>query len=279
MLMNKTLLVTLLSTGLLVTSANIQATAIANSNLAFSDLVITPQTGTLELLIDWELEAFAEAKNSLGEIDQAFDSSFFGGSVAADAAVTWASGHGAADAPTFFPPDFSVSGNAASDVNLPGCEPKWANSLGRGTFVNGFSITGGTGSVDVDFSANLMGALEVWTDECGILAQTEVIFTFEIFDLLPLSGGSSQEQLIWSEREILSVGPNSHQDNIVSESLTASRLLNFDTDYFFVIEVDSESRAIVPEPPVLMLMLGAVVMLCRQGKRTRVKNASKDKQL
>lgn len=263
-------LASVFSAGLLVVSANIQATAIANSTLSFSDLTITPDFGTVELLIDWEIEAFAEAKNSLGEIGHGFDSSLFGGSVAADAAVTWASGHGDVSAPTSFPPDFGVSGTASSSVNLPGCK-KWANSLGRGTLVNGFSIGGGIGPVNVDFSASLDGMLEVWTDECAIFAQTEVIFHFEIFEMLPPSGGNAQDQIIWSYRDSLKVGPNAHEDLVVSESLSASRLLDFNTDYFFVMEVDSESSAFVPEPPIMALILTALAVIYRQRRQKEIR--------
>lgn len=222
------------------------ATAIANSDLSFFNLQITPDAGTVDLLFDWELEAFAEAKNSLGELDQDYDFSLSGGTVSADAMVTWADGHGDASAPTFFPPDLSVTGNAASNVNCPGCKPpKAASSLGRGSLFNEFVITGGLGTVDVDFSANLLGDLFVFTDKCGVFAKTEVIFGLE------LDGNP-----ILFHHDLLAIGPNSLASLPVSEALFTTVPLEFDVPYFLYLEVDSESAgAVVPEPATWALML------------------------
>ena len=41
------------------------AIEIAMSDLTFSNFDIVPTLGSLELLIDWEIEAYAEARNSL----------------------------------------------------------------------------------------------------------------------------------------------------------------------------------------------------------------------
>ena len=56
------------------------AVALAESNLSFSNFQIIPRDfltgnpiGTVELQSDWGLQAFAEAANSLGELDQEFD--------------------------------------------------------------------------------------------------------------------------------------------------------------------------------------------------------------
>jgi hypothetical protein len=237
------------------------ATAIANSNLSAFNLQVTPQAGTAELTFDWELEAFAEAQNSLGEFDQDFDFSFFGGNVSADAQVTWAEGHGDATAPIVFPPNFSVVENASSSVNLPGCDPKAASSLGRGTLLNEFIITGGTGTVDVDFSVDLSGGLFVFTDECGILAETEVIFGLEL-----------DGDLILDYQKLLSIGPNDSDSFTVSELLSTTVPLEFDVPYFLYLEVDSESEGIVdvPEPHTLALLLvglGGFVGVSRKRAR------------
>ena len=124
-----------------------------------------------------------------GEVDQDDDVSIFGGTVAANAAVTWAQASATASAPTSFPPTLDVSGTADSAVNLPGepkCKPpKWAYAEATATLINGFTITGGTGSVPVDFSVDIDGMKEVSTDDCeSARAWTELIFSFEIFDLI-----------------------------------------------------------------------------------------------
>lgn len=242
----RTLTLVLFCSFFLLTPQSVHATAIANSNLSFFNLQITPDNGTVELFWDWELEAFAEAKNSLGELDQDYDFSFFGGTVAADAMVNWANGHGDASAPTFFPPDLSVTANASSNVNCPGCDPKAASSLGRGGLWNyDFVITGGTGTVDVDFYVDLAGFLFVLTDECGVFAETEVIFGLE------LDGNP-----ILFHHDRIAVGPNDSDSLLVFETLHTTVPLEFEVPYFLYLEVDSESAgAVVPEPATLSLML------------------------
>ena len=71
--------------------------AIADSTISAISIEITPSSGTAQFLLPWEAEAYAEARNSLGELDSVFDTSS-GGLAEAAAAVTWASGYGAADA-------------------------------------------------------------------------------------------------------------------------------------------------------------------------------------
>ena len=232
----------------LIVSAH--ATAIAISDLGFSNLQIVPESGTLEFLWDWEIEAFAEAKNSRGELDQDFDFSLFGGFVDADAAVTWASGHGEIAAPDYYPPDSDVSGYASTNVNCPGCDPKSASALGRGIATMWeFMIvdTAGTGTdqVNVDFSVDLEGGLLVSTDECGVFAKTDVIFGMELND-----------DIILFHQDSLAVGPNSFDSLSVYETLATTISLEYNVPYYLYLEVDSESEAaVVPEPGTIVLML------------------------
>lgn len=234
------------------------ATAIASSNLSAFDLQMTPQSGVVELLFDWELEAFAEGRNSLGEIDDDFDFSFFGGGVSADGQVTWAQGEGDALAPVFFPPDFNVFENASSAVDLPSGQPKAASSLGRGTLLNEFRVTGGTGTVDVDFSVGLAGDLSVFTDANGSAASTEVIFGLEL-----------DSNLILDYDKLLSIGSSQSDSFAVSEVLSTTIPLEYDVPYFLYLEVYSESTGIVPEPHTIALMLaglGGVVGFSKKRK-------------
>jgi len=244
----RTLTLVLFCSFFLVNPQIVNATAIATSDIAFTNLQIIPTTGNVEFQYDWGLEAYAEAKNSLGELDQDYDFSFFGGTVAADAMVAWADGHGDASAPEFpAHPDLNVTANAASNVDCPVCDPKAASSLGRGGLWNDFVITGGTGPgpVDVDFYVDLSGVLSVFTDECGLFAETEVIFGLEL-DGTP----------ILFHRDRIAVGPNDSDSLLVSETLYTTVPLEFEVPYFLYLEVDSESAgAVIPEPATLSLML------------------------
>ena len=80
-------------TGLFLFSVHlVHATAIATSNIDFQNLLITPAAGVVQLLGDWTVEAFARAKNNLGE-DVVVFNQVAGGAVAVNAAVTSFSGN------------------------------------------------------------------------------------------------------------------------------------------------------------------------------------------
>lgn len=245
-----------------------QAGAFASGAIAFDTLEMTPTAGTLELVADWELTAFAEARNSLGESDADFDQSFTGGIVSTDAVVTWASGAGVAVAPTFFPPDFRIGGSADSLVDLPDGFSKSADSLGNATLINGFTVTGGTGIVDVDFSVHIAGFLDLLTANEGLWAETEVILTLEIFDLLPDIGGNPQDQIVLSFNSHERIGPDDRYREDFDQMLNATRSVNYDEFYFFSVEVDSESESAgeVPAPPVVALMMVGLIGLIRFRK-------------
>ena len=233
----------------LLTPRWVYATAIANSTIAFSNLQITPSTGTIIFLYDWTAEAFAQAQNSLGQLAQQFDSSF-GGAAAANATVTFATSAGNASAT-------NLTGSASSSVNIPGTTTAQALSVGHGTLFNFFLITDGTGDVDVNFSVDLTGNLNVFTDAFGQLAQTETIFALEL-----------EGNPILFRDDILSIGPSSSSALAFSQALQDTRTLQFDTPYFVLAEADSESQAInIPEPSTVTLMLAGLITLTRYIRR------------
>ncbi|ESQ13577.1 MAG: hypothetical protein N838_26915 [Thiohalocapsa sp. PB-PSB1] len=246
-------------------AASISAAEIALSNLTFSNFSIAPDSGAVDLLTNWEIEAYAEARNSLGEIDQDDEVSFNGGTVDANARVTWAEANASASAPSGNTPTLDVTGNANTDVEVPGepkCKPaKWAYAESTGTLVNGFSLSGGSGSVPVTFSVNLDSSMAVSTDDCSSAqAWTELIFSFEIFDLV--------DNLVFFERDRIECnGPNCSLTSALAPTLTTTRTLEFGTDYFFALQVDSESRAEVPLSPTALLLLAGLPLLARGRNR------------
>jgi hypothetical protein len=241
------------------------ASALADSNIGFSNLQITPASGTLQLLGNWAVDAFAQAQNSLGEQLPDYQASGTGGPVSADAAVTWAADHGDATAPVT--PDLPVTGHASSLANVPGCPPNWASSQGSSSFANTLQVTGGSGSVSVDMSADISGLLHVFTDACGVRAETQLIFSLEIFGL-PDVGGGPQNPLVLFSSQYLRVGPNSQISLPFGETLAGSATLEFDKAYGFLIQLDSESYAIVPEPATAALLLPGLAWLARRRLRS-----------
>ncbi|KIH77722.1 PEP-CTERM protein-sorting domain-containing protein/RHS repeat-associated core domain-containing protein [Geoalkalibacter ferrihydriticus] len=226
------------------------ATAIAESSLSFS-FNISPAAGNLTLLDPWFMETFAWASNSLGEMDFGFG--FSEDSAASSAAVTWASGQGSSSGNT---------GAAQSRVHIPGTDVGYAESLGRGGTSGFFMITGGEGTVDVDFSASLLGSMFVFTDEFGVFAKTETIFGLEL-DGAPL--------LFFYD--FLEIGPNSIDSSPISDVLFSTLTLDYDTPYFLYAEGDSESYAAnVPEPSTFILLLAGLIgaLLFKRGRKAKV---------
>ncbi len=97
-------------------------TAIAYSDITFSNLRIVPSSGTIQFFGPWLAEAFAQASNSLGQRDQSSVNP-------AGATVTYASGLGVASAIDVT----RLTGSAASDVRIPGNSVAQASSVGPGT--------------------------------------------------------------------------------------------------------------------------------------------------
>lgn len=75
---------------------SLRATVIADAQLSLTSLQITPTTGTFTLVSPWMATAFAEAQNSIGELDQHFDGP--GLTANATATVTDVTTSGSADA-------------------------------------------------------------------------------------------------------------------------------------------------------------------------------------
>jgi len=218
---------------------SVNAMAIAASQISFSSLQIIPDSGTVVYLDSWTAEAFAQAQNSLGELDNQFDFSV-GGMAMANAIAMFAIGHADAGA-------VSLTGNASGSLNIAGSIDAQAISIGRTTLFNSFMITGGSGPVDVDFSTDLTGLLHVFTDSFGQQAFADMNLS------LQLDG----DTVLFHHSE-LSVGPNSPSMTLpVATTLNGMRTLTFDTSYFVLVEgeLDPMGIHVVPEPSTGVLFL------------------------
>lgn len=206
--------------------SNALALALAQSSLSFSNLSITSGSGVLSFFDPWSAEAFADA-DGFGVFDATFDGAT---TALASSSSTFATASASAN-------PLQLTGVASSSVNIPDGVAASSFGTGRSSLYNTFIVTGGTGSVNVTFSAALAGNLNVLTNNVGVSARTETVFALEL-------DGSS----VLFKFDVLSIGPNSAQSLSIATTLTASRTLLFDTPYFVFVEADSESRAVTTVP-------------------------------
>lgn len=241
---------------LLLAPARLRADAQAIANLQFLNLQIIPAAGILVFsgasdLGFADLSAFAEANNSLGETVQDFAAATLG-TVAANAAVTHATAHGEASA--------LGTGGAAGNSTIPGSVDLHADTTGRGNYSALFHITGGTGPVNVDFSAVLSGLVSVLTDSYGI-ASAEAIFSLQV-DGDPVLFFQSQH----------SIGNSDSVSDPIAAALADTRTLTYGTSYQLVIEADAETSATttaVPEPSAFLMLLTPICYACSKRHRPK----------
>ena len=219
----------------------VSATAIATGSISVTNFTITPASGTVSFGGPWTANAFAQAQNSLCGCDSEFNSSI-GGTAQADAAVMFAQGHALADA-------VSLNLFASAATNVSGAGDMAANATGQPElFNNTFSITGGTGPVNVTFSATVDITQFLFTDMAGVSALSGVSYA------LSLDG---QNVLFMSSFN--QIGSNASWSNNFSGTMSATVTLNFDE--FHTVDSASDTDEMshdTPEPPTGMLALLAL---------------------
>jgi hypothetical protein len=202
-----------------------QATAFASSEISVTQFSATPSSGAFALLDPWIATGFAEAKNSLGQLDSAFDSSST--TAATGATVTWADAHGSASADTLS----SAAGALATIGNVLNAN---SAATGLGSLWTTFEIAdAGSGSVEVEFGLELLTSLLVFTDLEGRLAEAEAILTLEV-------GGQS----VLLHHDQLSIGPSESRSSGFTGPLSGSIALSLNTPYVLVLALDAEARAV-----------------------------------
>lgn len=256
------------------------ATAIAQASLGFHDLGITPSLGTVAFTGPWELQAHALANNSLGEFDSPPDVILTGpGAATNSATVTWAGANAQATDPAPTPPYLDAGANAAASGHIPGSIDGSAIAQGQGTLLNSFMIEAGTqaGPVSVTFSVLVDYTLAVTTDQNGVLAEAEAVFSqlllgdfgngFETVVVNTLAPDLNDPNLDPNRRTYLLIGP-SDQDQAGKTNLllTNTLILQYGVPYLLLNQADAEIRVVnIPEldmatgaAPLVMVWLVAL---------------------
>ncbi|HME00024.1 MAG TPA: hypothetical protein VKM93_22175 [Terriglobia bacterium] len=234
------------------------ADSIASSTISFSNIQITLPTGNPGSIVwqgaappgtsctgvapAWCSQAYAEPQNGLGEDIPVFTSNT-GAASTASATVTFANASGTADVS-------SLSGTASGNASILGTTAQ-AITSSTSSLSNSFEITGGTGSVDVAFSTDFNGQVQVANDQNGVQATAEAIFNLNLDGSPVLSFDSP-----------ISVGSSASLVSPFGQTLTNTVPLNFDTSYPLFIQADAETSAYnVPEyPSVVLLTIGLLAM-------------------
>jgi hypothetical protein len=224
------------------------ATAIATGSIQVTNFSITAASGTVVFGGPWTAQAFAQTQNSLCGCDSQFNSSV-GGTAQADAMVMFAQGHALADA-------VSLNLSASASASIAGAGVMAANATGQPTIFNTrFSITGGSGPVDVTFSAMVDITQHLFTDAAGVSALSDASYA------LSLDG-----QNVLFMDSFNQIGSSSSWSNSFSGSLSDTITLNFDQTYTLYNASDTDETSYnTPEPTTgFLTLLGVSVPLMRR---------------
>lgn len=226
------------------------ADSMGASSISFSNLQFALPTGSAGSIMwqgSWTSQAYADAQNSLGQLDSAFTSNL-GTASAVSATVTFANASGSG----FVSP---LSGTAFGNSSISGVTAQ-AETIGQGILTNTFEITGGSGVVNVTLSTDLTGEVKAANDAEGVLATAEAAFLVDVNGTPDLFFDSP-----------ISVGPSASADapfcfgSGCSQTLTNTVPLSFNTPYLVYVEADAETSAynITPEPSAGILSVIALL--------------------
>ena len=232
-----------------------RAEADASSSLLFTNLAISPMSGTLVMLTNWQGSAFAQAG-----VNNQYSS---GIPSVADATGDYSLAHGQSTALSLMGMD--VNGAANGSASVPGQITASDQSAGRGSVSSSFMITGGSGSVDVLFSATALGSVSVFTDTYGESAQAEAIFALEV----------NQNPALFTDN-LLSIGSDDSASQMISDPLSQTVTLNYNTAYSLWLETDAEAMVSnVPEPSTWALALLGLGTACAAARRQSGRSQSR----
>jgi hypothetical protein len=259
-MLRKPLRTSVLLLGLLLgVSSSAYADAISTTSLTFSSFQIVPASGTIVFSLP-NTQALARATNSLGEESlQLVNSDSPTAIQLASASVTFASGFANADPLNFI-------GSQNSSAMLSGCTCE-AFGVGQTVLQKSFVITGGTGNVDVTFSAVLLTMQTVMTDAFGTFAGSNVLAGIHL-------GSSSIFPTVFN---VIEIGPNDSRVSNVQQQLSQVLTLQFNQVYRLDISLSANSTVVnqapteIPEPATAVLLVSGLGFMAGFVKKHRTR--------
>jgi hypothetical protein len=264
MSMNKATGRVVLGFALLISPAAARAEVDVTTSMKLIQLQILAPAGYSLMIFPGVLAtASATAQDSLGGNDGQ-SNTVPDGNTSASAMTTLASAGATASAP-------SLAATADSAVHIPQPVSASASSSANGDpfgSLNGsFEIVGAMGPVSVTLTAMLDYNQFLQTTGDGQSATSEVIFNLVLPDLDP-----NLNPILFFDN-LFAIGPNDFKSQSGIPTLSNSVMLDANTPYSFIADVDAESSGLnVPEPSSWILSLTVFVLIAllfSRRERTR----------
>ena len=150
--------------------------------------------------------------------------------------------------------------NAHDSVMLPGCVCG-AETEGLAFIFQNFTVTGGTGNVDVTFTALLDAIQNVVTDQFSLFAVSEARFSVQVVGVDTFSFLSH-----------VRIGPNDLTSLETQQQISDVFHLQFGQQYNIIVFVGANSRASeseVPEPATFVLLFSGLGFMAGARKKWR----------
>jgi hypothetical protein len=259
MMTRKLLVACVLLLGLLLgASSSASADTISLTSVSVSNIQLTSTSGTIVFLgpqFSDRTGAAAVASNTTttGLFQETSTIRADPTRSAATANLTFASASGVSDFP-------SLLLNTNANVTLSGCGCT-GTSEGLASLHETFMITGGTGSVDVTFSALFDTLQTLVTDQLSVFAASDLSINFQVAGVD-----------IFSVDSRLSIGPNNSVMMEVQRQFSQLLTLQFNQPYTVGIFLRSLSRAEqteIPEPATVVLLLSGLGFMAGVVKKRR----------
>ena len=239
---------------LLGASSSASADTIALTSVSLTNLQLTSASGTIVFSppqAGFATTASGAATNSFDE--ESGDQSQSPTHAQANASVTFASAGGVSELGNRM-----VSANA--NVMLSGCVCS-AETEGLAFIRQSFTITGGTGSVDVTFSALQQTIQNLVTDQFSLFAVSEARISVQVVGVQTFSFDSN-----------LRIGPNELISLEMQQQLSEVFHLQFGQQYDIIVFVGANSRAgqsEVPEPATMVLLFSGLGFMAGFVRKSR----------
>ena len=229
----------LISCLLLLHTPHVRADASASADLSAGSLSITPDSGSVVVLSNWQGSAFVQTSGN-GQYNSG------GGTISLNSHGDYSSATGLATVPLIL--SLNVNGQSTAMAHVPGQTEASDSATAQASMETVFMITGGIGSANVAFGATISGLLSVLTDNYGESAFAESVFTLEV----------DGNPVLFND-EPFSIGASSADGSPFSFALNGNQTLDFNTPYALGVYLDSEAIVTnIPEPQPAYLLLVAI---------------------